>query len=422
MQKNIFHTSLVRLASTVANFLLVFIVARYLGPNAKGIATIMLTTISFVVFFSSIIGGQSYIYLIPKLKFEALVIPAILWSLLISISAFLLLSFLNLTNMQGAAFISVIALLMALNNVLTTLFLSKQRWALFNLLQSLPVILTLFLTALLFFVFQKMTLSVYLISMIVSYCCAMLIGLWFLRYEFSVTNFSQTFEEVETLFKYGLSYQLLDVLQLLNLRFYFFMLHHLQGDADLGYFSVGVSLFESCWIFARSVQTVSYSRFVSSPFSSAVALEVMRYVKLSLLIAVVMSIVLLCLPSSFYHAVFGNAYVGVNWSLKWFVPGAIAYNIYLILQSYYLAKAKYTGLILMNVVGFILSLVGCYSWIPLRYFTGAGASASMSFVFCAVVVYVLFCRENKLSLGVIIPAKSDWDAFKSAVPNLFEKS
>jgi O-antigen/teichoic acid export membrane protein len=421
LQKNIFHTSLVRLASTIANFLLVFIVARYLGPNAKGIASIILTTITFVVFFSSIIGGQSYIFLIPKLKFEALVVPAALWSMLMSVSAFLILSFLNVTNIQGAAFIAVIALLMSLNNVQTTLFLSKQRWALFNLLQSLPVILTLLLTACLFFVFHKMTLNGYLMSMIVSYCFALLIGFWFLRHEFSVSNLSQTFEEVETLFRYGLSYQLLDLLQLLNLRFYFFMLHHLQGDADLGYFSVGVSLFESCWIFARSVQTVSYSRFVSSVFSAEVAIEVIRYVKFSIFISIVISFVLLALPDAFYHLVFGNAYVGVNWSLKWFVPGAIAYNIYLILQSYYLAKAKYTSLILMNVFGFILSLIGCYAWIPLRYFTGAAASASMSFLFCAILVYVLFCKDNKLSLGVLWPSKSDFNALKNALQGLFVK-
>jgi O-antigen/teichoic acid export membrane protein len=397
-------------------------VARYLGPNAKGIASIILTTISFVVFFSSIIGGQSYIFLIPKLKFEALVIPATLWSLLISISAFLILSFLNLTNWQGAAFIAVIALLMSLNNVLTTLFLAKQRWLLFNLLQSLPVILTLFLTACLFFVFQKRTLNVYLLSMIVSYGCAILIGLWFVRHEFSVANLSQTFEEVETLFRYGLSYQLLDLLQLLNLRFYFFMLHHLQGDADLGYFSVGVSLFESCWIFARSVQTVSYTRFVSSTFSTDVAIEVIRYVKLAILMSCIISGVLLLLPSTFYIYVFGEAYKGVNWSLKWFVPGVVSYNVYLILQSYYLAKAKYSGLILMNFIGFILSLIGCYAWIPLRYFTGAAASASMSFLFCATVVYVLYCKENKLALSSIAPSGKDWMALKKAAISLFVKS
>ncbi|MBL7799145.1 MAG: oligosaccharide flippase family protein [Chitinophagales bacterium] len=422
MQKNIFHTSLVRLASTVANFLLVFIVARYLGPNAKGIATIMLTTISFVVFFSSIIGGQSYIYLIPKLKFEALVIPAILWSLLISISAFLLLSFLNLTNMQGAAFIAVIALLMALNNVLTTLFLAKQRWTLFNVLQSFPVLFTLLITALLFFVFHQRTLHVYLLAMVISYTFTILLGLWFIREEFTVTNLSQTFEEVETLFRYGLSYQLLDLLQLLNLRFYFFMLHHLQGNADLGYFSVGISLFESCWIFARSVQTVAYSRFVSFAFSFAIAMEVIRYVKFSVFISCIIAAVLLVLPNSFYLFVFGEAYVGVNWSLKWFVPGVVAYNVYLILQSYYLAKGKYTGLILMNVVGFIFSLLGCYSWIPMRYFTGAAAAASMSFLLCAGGVYIMFCRENQLPLSVFLPNRDDITAFKKAVTTLFGKS
>jgi O-antigen/teichoic acid export membrane protein len=355
LQKNIFHTSLVRLASTVANFLLVFIVARYLGPNAKGIASIMLTTVSFVVFFSSIIGGQSYIFLIPKLKFEALVVPAALWSLLISISAFVLLSFLNLTDIYGALFIAGIALLMALNNVLTTLFLAKQRWTLFNVLQSFPVLFTLLITALLFFVFHQKTLNVYLFAMVISYVFTILLGLWFIRDEFTITKLSQTFEEIETLFRYGLSYQLLDLLQLLNLRFYFFMLHHLQGNADLGYFSVGVSLFESCWIFARSVQTVAYSRFVSFAFSFAIAMEVIRYVKFSVFISCIIAAVLLVLPNTFYLFVFGEAYVGVNWSLKWFVPGVIAYNVYLILQSYYLAKGKYTGLILMNVVGFILS-------------------------------------------------------------------
>jgi O-antigen/teichoic acid export membrane protein len=199
------------------------------------------------------------------------------------------------------------------------------------------------------------------------------------------------------------------------------MLHHLQGDADLGYFSVGVSLFESCWIFARSVQTVSYSRFVSSVFSADVAIEVIRYVKFSIFISIVISFVLLTLPDSFYHFVFGNAYVGVNWSLKWFVPGVIAYNIYLILQSYYLAKAKYTSLILMNVIGFILSLIGCYAWIPLRYFTGAAASASMSFLFCAFAVYALFCKDNKLTLGVLFPTKSDLLALKNTLQGLFVK-
>jgi O-antigen/teichoic acid export membrane protein len=394
-------------ASAIANFLLVIIIAKVLGPRVKGETTMILTTVSFVVFFCSIIGGQSYVYLIPKLKFQNILIPSYLWSLIMCLLAYVLISFLKLSNSYFALLISIISLLTSIISVHATILLSAQRWRYYNFFQAFPIILTLLLTLFYIEILNVKTIEAYLYSIIISLVIGTLLSIVAVWKEILTIKLSGVFSETETIFKFGLGYQFLELLQLLNLRFYFYMLQYLQGNVDLGFFSVGISLFEFSWILARSSQSVLYSKFMNQ-FERVEKLEILnRFAKLAMLSSVLLTLFLFAMPDSFFTSLFGKAYSGINWSVKWFAPGVIAYNVYLVYQSYYLSEGRYGGLIFINIFSFALAVIAGYLFIPSKYFSGAAGAASLSSVVASLLLYLKFTFETKQSFWSIFPNKGD---------------
>ncbi len=407
MQKNIFNTSIVRVASAIANFLLVILIAKVLGPRVKGETTMILTTVSFVVFFCSIIGGQSYVYLIPKLRFQNILIPSYLWSLIMCLLAYVLISFLKLSSSYFALLISIISFLSSIISVHATILLSAQRWKPYNFFQAFPIVFTLILTIIYIEVLGVKSIESYLHSIIISLIIGAILSVIAVRKELQSITLSGVFSETETIFKFGLGYQFLELLQLLNLRFYFYMLQYLQGNVDLGFFSVGISLFEFSWILARSSQSILYSKFMNHEEHIDKPEFLNRFAKLAMIGSIILTIFLFSMPDSFFTGLFGKAYSGINWSVKWFAPGVIAYNVYLVYQSYYLSEGRYGGLIFINIFSFAIAVIAGYLFIPTKYFSGAAGAASLSFVVASILLYVKFTVETKQSFRSIFPNKGD---------------
>ena len=200
------------------------------------------------------------------------------------------------------------------------------------------------------------------------------------------------------------------------------MLHRLQGNTDLGYFSVGISLFEVSWIISRSAQAVFYANMMKSESHENVIDILNRFAKLTMFFSLFISIVILTLPDSFYVAVFGEYYSGINHSVKWFAPGAIAYNAYMVYQSYYLSKARYSGLIFINIIGFCAAIVAGYLFIPTKFFSGAAGAASLSFIVCAVLLYLKFSYDSKQSYLKILPDRGDFSFINSYLKSIIRKT
>jgi O-antigen/teichoic acid export membrane protein len=392
-----------------------------LGSTIKGDATIYITTITFIVFFCNIIGGQALIYLLPRLQFEKLIFPAYVWTLLIGLSFYFIFSVFHFFTQLRSLNIVILAIITSLVSIHSTILLSKKEIEKYNLLQALPIALTVLGLIVSIYVFEMRTIYAFIYPTYFAYIITLLVSIIFCYKYFKRSSFSGVFEELDSSFKYGGGYQLAELFQLLNFRFYFYLLYFMQGPSGLGYFSLGVSLVEVVWIFARSISIVNYNYFSAEMDSKKLVQDTLRYLKLSLLFSFIGLLMIISIPKEIYGMIFGENFQYVKYVVKWLYPGVFTYNIMLVIQSFYLSKGTYSKLIFANITGFIVAVAVCHWLIPNYYFSGASAGASISFILSSFIILLFFIRDNRLSIADFIISKQDFLFINNVFKSYFKR-
>jgi O-antigen/teichoic acid export membrane protein len=387
----------------------------------KGDAAIIFTTVTFVVYFCNIIGGQAMVYLIPRLRLEKLILPAYLWTLIVTLSAYLIFSFFHVFTPFRAFNICLLSLFVSLINIHATILLAKQKIKEYNTLYALPIFLSLLGMLVAIYGYDLRTVRAYIYPLYFGYIVTLILSFFYCFKYLIELSLSGVFEEIESSFKFGGSYQLVDLFQLLNLRFYFYLLYYLQGTVDLGFYSLGVSLLEVVWIFARSVSVVSYSHHSSENNNEVLVKETLRYLKMSLILSLVGLLFVMAVPVEGYRILFGESFMYIKYSVKWLYPGVLVYNVMLVVQSYYFSKGKYSKLIFANIAGFLAGLMVCNLLIPSYYFSGASAGASISFILSSIIILMFFIRDNRLSIADFIISKQDFLFINNVFKSYFKR-
>ena len=342
-------------------------------------------------------GGQALVYLIPRNKIELLAIPAYVWSVIVGLIGFL---FLKITFIIHAVHVPSLMALSILSSFITihqTILLGKQKISTSNLVTVVSLLLQL--TGVLFcFYFLKISDAyAYIYASLVAYSVTAILSFFLIKHWVHFAAFKKDFSwrELNQPFRYGLLYQLVEILQLLNLRYYFFQLGLQQGIQYLGIYSIGISILETVWIIPRSMATVHY---VSTSNTGEIQQEVERTVqltKISFVLCAVALLVIYFIPLQVYVFVFGQGYADVKHSIRFMFPGILVYSIPLVISSFYLGIGKYKPLIISNATGAVTLIVFSFFLIPKYVMSGAGLAAAISFITTSVVLLSWFVIEQK---------------------------
>ncbi len=256
MQKQLVNTIFSRIASTTLNFLVALMIARHSGPAVKGETTLLTTVIFFFVFFSNILGGQVLVYLLPRNGAAVLILPAMLWSLLISAAGYLILLVTELIPHPYILYLSFLSWIAALISIQQALLLAQKRIRLSNLLSLVPLAGQVAGIALCYKVFGIHDAWAFLHATLVAYLLTHFLSIAVMWKDLKDLRLQFSWSDIKSSFRYGFLFQLVEILQLLNLRYYFFQLGLQQGVQYLGIYSVGISILEAIWILPRSINTV----------------------------------------------------------------------------------------------------------------------------------------------------------------------
>src|SRR6185312_10281968 len=111
------------------------------------------------------------------------------------------------------------------------------------------------------------------------------------------------------LMAYGGLAQLANILQFANYRisyYYFMNMHANHAAAQLGKYSIAVSIAESVWIIGQSLATVQFSR-LSNIEDPALRRKIsVRMFRFNFLLNFIAVFILVCVPSGIYKIVFGG--------------------------------------------------------------------------------------------------------------------
>jgi O-antigen/teichoic acid export membrane protein len=392
LQQQIIQTLITRAASTFLNFLIALVIARHAGPEVKGEVTLLVTSVWFVTFFSNILGGPVLVYVIPRSKVEELLGPSYVWALLVAVLAFVVLYALPFYNFPVALTVAAIALVTSLLNIHQTVLMAKQQIGRANMLALTVLALQTLGVLLCFYAFNIHDSYAYIYSTLVAHALTMAVSFRFILPYWRSVRFSSICmsEELKALFTHGFQYQLVEILQLLNLRLYFFQLGLQQGNKYLGIYSIGISILESVWLIPRSMATVHY---ISTANSYEIKKEQERTIQLLAYSSVLCAVALMAIwfvPANVYAYVFGHGFGDVRHSIRYLFPGILVYSLWIVLSSFYFGTGHYKPLVVSSLAGVVALILFSAYLIPQYVMSGAGLAASLSFSIATVVLAAHF--------------------------------
>jgi len=80
MLRLMLFTFVSRLATAAVNFGTIILLSRKLGPEGKGIATLILVIVTSVQLICDFMGGAAMVYLSPRYRLKNLLFPAWTWT------------------------------------------------------------------------------------------------------------------------------------------------------------------------------------------------------------------------------------------------------------------------------------------------------------------------------------------------------
>ena len=337
MYRYILNTFFARAASTALNFFIVLVIARHAGPAIKGEVTLLITISWFFIFLSNILGGQALIYLIPRNKIELLVVPAYLWSIAIAAVGFALLKSTEIIQVNHVTSISILSLLSSLIAIHQTILLAKKQITNSNLIQIVSLLLQAVGIIFCFYFLHIDSAFAYIYATLVAYSFTVVLSFFLIKNIVRFSDFKKdfTWQELKISFRYGFLYQLVEILQLLNLRYYFFQLGLQQGSQYLGIYSIGRAVLETVWLIPRSISTVQYISTSNTEKIKEEAARTVQMVKGAFVISAIALLLISLIPPSVYIFFFGEGFRYTRHSMRFLFPA-----IFEMISCLYLPKPK----------------------------------------------------------------------------------
>ena len=228
MLNKIINTTGTKGISALLSLLIAIIVSQTLGDIGKGEQTLLLTTITFVLIFSDIVSGKTLIYLTSKHSFTSLFLPSYLWSLLVGVFAWVILSFFPLgVDKSLAVHIGMLAVIASWNGVNIALLIGKEKIKTSNLINLLHPLIICIVLGVFYFGLKSKSLTPYILSLYIAYGICWILGLIALRKDLFPLKLPKRADykpAIAGLFRYGLLNQCAIFVQFLNSRLSYYLL------------------------------------------------------------------------------------------------------------------------------------------------------------------------------------------------------
>ena len=394
----ILNTFGTKMLVAIINLTIAILISQVLGDSGKGVQSLVLTNISFILIFSEIVCGASLVYLTSRHSFSKLWLPSILWALLMAAVMGLIISLLTPgLDFSLAIHTAILSFVSSFANIHFRVLVGKEEVKKANantLLQPFMLLVTLVV----YYLFLgKRDIYGYIIGLYVAYLSSSILGFFQLREEYKTLQFYPFGEYKETLkdlFKYGFLNQTGHFVQFFNLRLNYYLLNAYVDTAHVGVYSNSVSLAESIWIISNSIALVQYGRISNSTDKEYNQKLTLNLGKLCLVVSLAAVLVLAVLPSSLYQFVFGPEFGDMAHIIRILAPGVLCYSLFLILGHYYSGSGRYFMNTLAALCGLVATLIGGFMLVPRLATTGAAITASVAYSLNAVFLLVCFIKES----------------------------
>jgi O-antigen/teichoic acid export membrane protein len=413
--RNVLGTFLTDILVVGLNLMLGVLTARILGPERRGVLTLVMTLSLTLVYLADLGVSKANVYLIGRRKrlegtvaansvFIALTVGAIL-----SLAAWLARDLALNTSLRGlpAHYLAAILLLMPLLLLYTywmAILRARQNFGVFNFLRLLMPVAVLGCTALALLVF-KGGIGWAVMAYVVGTCLATTVGLFVVG---RLVRFKPAFDWLlarESLV-YGLKSYVQNLAGHLAYRLDIYLVALFLSPRDVAFYAIATSVAELSWYIPNSVGIVLFPKLSSAPRERIHPLtaEVCRHM---LLITTVATIAVILAGVVGIPLLYGADYVPAVAPLIALAPGIVAMSLYKVLTRNFSSRNRQQVTVLIAVVGLTLNVILDALLIPCLATVGAALASSCAYSAMGLALLLAFRWESRLSWREILQPRRD---------------
>jgi len=396
-----------RLATAVVNFGTIMLLSRKLGPEGKGLATLMLVIVVSVQLICDFMGGAAMVYLAPRYRLRNLLIPSWTWTLFWSLLAPIVVYFVrpDLYAYYGWH-IAGLSFLNASMNQQLHLLNGREKFRQVNILSLVTALLVM--SSLSYFIWFDPQAIHYTYALYAGWAPAWVISL-ILFVRLPKTGQAQgIIKSLKSLLSYASANQFGHLLQFSSQRLAFFLL----PTFSLGIYSNAVSLSEAMWMMSTSIATIQYGTIANSDDRRQAVHLTLPLFRASILVTFFAGSFLCLLPASVFGMLFGDAFIPVKDNLLVLLPGVIAISGFLIIGHYFSGTGRFMQNNKAIASGLAITLIG-FSYLAFTRSQGISEHEAALVTTCANLatffsVIWLFKSEPGVHLKNLLPKISDF--------------
>jgi O-antigen/teichoic acid export membrane protein len=397
------------------NLLLVIILVRVLGPAEYGLYTSVLVVPLLVVSFFQMGIRATTVYLIGSGKHDDnVIVSAVLSILLLTSAAGILFSGLAyfLVNTTGYTYLLMGMALIIIPLRLTSVyaggvFLGKEEIPSSNLMNWLAGLLML-IFAMIFVLALKLGLNGALLSILLSNMVVAVIALVKLFRRFNI-SISFRNELIMKLLGTGVVYALSFLVIQLNYRIDILLLKALSTPAEVGIYSLGVSVAELLWQVPLAISVVVMSRSANAIDKQAMNQSTARLLRVSLVFGITISLFIVVLAPWVVPFVFGEKFRSSVLIMQTILPGILMVIMFRILSGQLSGMGRPEVALKAFVPALVLNVALNYLWIPGYGANGAVMATNISYTLGSVIYLFAYSRISGLRVKEILRfSREDW--------------
>ena len=399
----------------IVGFVYAFLLARYLGAELKGQLTYINTITSISVIVLSLGIHQAYPYYkkqktpnIKNIYVHSTLLLCIFYAL-ISLGLFFIFK-----DYEKISIAILLSPLLTYTKLITYLVMvenpnKKNRWEIIVEVFEVCFLIVLYIFAPRHLVFCILMIIIKNIIAIVYY--------FYNAHEDLKVN-KTDFRMLKSFIGFGILPMFSLLMNSLNYRIDVLMLNAKVSDAQIGIYSVGISLAEKIWLLSDALRDVLYSKLTTGKDAE----EVNKVVRISLTICAILSIGLVLLGKPFIFLCYGEEYIDAYYPLIIVLFGTMVMVYYKVIQTYNIVHHKQKTNFTILLISVILNVILNYFFIDKWGINGAAGASLISYTVCALLFVIDYVKTTHSKIrDLLIIKKSDLKFLRSRVSDKAKK-
>jgi len=409
----------------IITFATSILLARYLGPEGKGLMTALLVYPTLLVSLAELGIRQSATYLIGKKEYsEQDIISQVLLFLVTSstIMVFIVAYLFTVLDNPDFTFYMVLMAIFYIPVKLVTsysqgIFLGRNEINIFNITSRLQPTIDLALIILFVVIFNLSVVG----AVLATFAASLVVALYAFRELVRISPIRLHFNWVisKKLISKGIVYAVALFILNLNYKVDIVLLERLGTASEIGQYSISVGIVELIWLLPSTLGVVIFSHSSNAKDPIMFSKGMIKLFRVTFIVSILCGLFLFFASEYIIPLVYGEAFAPSVEMLQILLPGVILMTAFKVLNMDLAGKGKpqislvaFTPAVTVNIILNIL-------WIPLYGANGAALASTITYSLGSLIFLALYSRISQIPVLEIIKFQaSDFNFIQRYVRDL----